>query len=87
MEYFKQKIKAGEVGSSAMPHKVNPVSYTHLIVRQRLCVGAEDENLVVQAGVLQIHSSSKKYSTAFTSWFVTLSMSLMRCASASEKLR
>ena len=25
MEYFKQKIKAGEVGSSAMPHKVNPI--------------------------------------------------------------
>ena len=24
MEYFKQKIVAGEVGSSAMPHKVNP---------------------------------------------------------------
>ena len=27
MEYFKQKIKAGEVGSSAMPHKVNPIEY------------------------------------------------------------
>ena len=27
MEYFKQKIKAGEVGSSAMPHKVNPVDF------------------------------------------------------------
>ena len=27
MEYFKQKIKAGEVGSSAMPHKVNPIDY------------------------------------------------------------
>lgn len=26
-EYFKQKIKAGEVGSSAMPHKVNPIDY------------------------------------------------------------
>jgi adenylosuccinate lyase len=25
MEYFKQKIKAGEIGSSAMPHKVNPI--------------------------------------------------------------
>lgn len=27
MDYFKQKIKAGEVGSSAMPHKVNPIDY------------------------------------------------------------
>lgn len=26
-DYFKQKIKAGEVGSSAMPHKVNPIDY------------------------------------------------------------
>ncbi len=26
-EYFKQKIKAGEVGSSAMPHKVNPIDF------------------------------------------------------------
>ena len=27
MDYLKQKIKAGEVGSSAMPHKVNPIDY------------------------------------------------------------
>lgn len=27
MEYFKQKIRAGEVGSSAMPHKVNPIDF------------------------------------------------------------
>lgn len=27
MAYFKQKIKAGEVGSSAMPHKVNPIDF------------------------------------------------------------
>ena len=27
MEYFKQKIKDGEVGSSAMPHKVNPIDF------------------------------------------------------------
>ena len=27
MDYFKQKIKAGEVGSSAMPHKVNPIDF------------------------------------------------------------
>ena len=27
MEYFKQKIKAGDVGSSAMPHKVNPIDF------------------------------------------------------------
>jgi adenylosuccinate lyase len=27
MEYFKQKIKAGEVGSSTMPHKVNPIDF------------------------------------------------------------
>lgn len=27
MEYFKQKIKPGEVGSSAMPHKVNPIDF------------------------------------------------------------
>ena len=29
MEYFKQKIKAGEVGSSAMPHKMNPIDFEH----------------------------------------------------------
>jgi adenylosuccinate lyase len=27
MNYFKQKVKAGEVGSSAMPHKVNPIDF------------------------------------------------------------
>lgn len=27
MDYFKQTIKAGEVGSSAMPHKVNPIDF------------------------------------------------------------
>ena len=27
MDYFKQKVKAGEVGSSAMPHKVNPIDF------------------------------------------------------------
>ena len=27
MEYFRQKVKAGEVGSSAMPHKVNPIDF------------------------------------------------------------
>ncbi len=27
MEYFKQKIKKGEVGSSAMPHKINPIDF------------------------------------------------------------
>lgn len=27
MEYFKQKIKAGEIGSSTMPHKVNPIDF------------------------------------------------------------
>jgi adenylosuccinate lyase len=27
MEYFRQQVKAGEVGSSAMPHKVNPIDF------------------------------------------------------------
>jgi adenylosuccinate lyase len=27
MDYFKQTIKAGEIGSSAMPHKVNPIDF------------------------------------------------------------
>ncbi|GAA4469584.1 adenylosuccinate lyase [Nemorincola caseinilytica] len=27
MEYFRQKVKAGEIGSSAMPHKVNPIDF------------------------------------------------------------
>ena len=30
MEYFKQKIKEGEVGSSAMPHKVNPIDFENV---------------------------------------------------------
>ena len=29
MEYFRQKVKAGEVGSSAMPHKVNPIDFVN----------------------------------------------------------
>ena len=27
MDYFKQKIKQGEIGSSAMPHKINPIDF------------------------------------------------------------
>lgn len=27
MDYFKQKVKAGEIGLSAMPHKVNPIDF------------------------------------------------------------
>jgi adenylosuccinate lyase len=27
MDYFKQRLKAGEIGSSAMPHKVNPIDF------------------------------------------------------------
>jgi adenylosuccinate lyase len=27
MEYFRQKLKKGEIGSSAMPHKINPIDF------------------------------------------------------------
>ena len=39
MEYFKQRIKAGEVGSSAMPHKVNPIDFENAEgkLRHRQC--------------------------------------------------
>ena len=47
MEYFKQKIKAGEVGSSAMPHKVNPIDFEN-----------SEGNLGV-ANALLAHLSSK----------------------------
>ncbi|WP_026998957.1 adenylosuccinate lyase [Eisenibacter elegans] len=47
MNYFKQKIKAGEVGSSAMPHKVNPIDFENA-----------EGNLGV-ANVLWHHLSSK----------------------------
>ena len=47
MEYFKQKIKAGEVGSSAMPHKVNPIDFEN-----------SEGNLGVANAVLE-HLSSK----------------------------
>lgn len=47
MEYFKQKIKAGEVGSSAMPHKVNPIDFEN-----------SEGNLGIANAVLQ-HLSSK----------------------------
>ncbi len=47
MEYFKQKIKAGEVGSSAMPHKVNPIDFENA-----------EGNLGVANAVLE-HLSSK----------------------------
>lgn len=47
MEYFKQKIKAGEVGSSAMPHKVNPIDFENA-----------EGNLGIANAVLE-HLSSK----------------------------
>ena len=47
MEYFRQKIKAGEVGSSAMPHKVNPIDFENA-----------EGNLGV-ANALFIHLASK----------------------------
>ena len=47
MDYFKQKIKAGEVGSSAMPHKVNPIDFENA-----------EGNLGLANGVLQ-HLASK----------------------------
>ena len=47
MEYFKQKIKAGEVGSSAMPHKVHPIDFEN-----------SEGNLGVANAVLE-HLSSK----------------------------
>ncbi len=47
MEYFKQKIKAGEVGSSAMPHKVNPIDFENA-----------EGNLGI-AGALYEHLSAK----------------------------
>lgn len=42
MEYFKQKIKAGEVGSSAMPHKVNPIDFEN-----------SEGNLAISNAILQ----------------------------------
>ena len=47
MNYFKQKIKAGEVGSSAMPHKVNPIDFEN-----------SEGNLGIANAVLE-HLSSK----------------------------
>ena len=47
MEYFRQKIKTGEVGSSAMPHKVNPIDFENA-----------EGNLGI-ANALFIHLSSK----------------------------
>ncbi|MCD8237101.1 MAG: adenylosuccinate lyase [Prevotellaceae bacterium] len=47
MEYFKQKIKVGEVGSSAMPHKVNPIDFEN-----------SEGNLGIANAILQ-HLSTK----------------------------
>lgn len=47
MEYFKQKIKEGEVGSSAMPHKVNPIDFEN-----------SEGNLGIANAILE-HLSSK----------------------------
>lgn len=47
MEYFKQRIKAGEVGSSAMPHKVNPIDFEN-----------SEGNLGISNAILE-HLSSK----------------------------
>ena len=50
MEYFKQKIKAGEVGSSAMPHKVNPIDFEKLPV-SRLQRDLTDSTVLRNVGV------------------------------------
>merc|ERR1712039_1071385 len=47
MEYFKQKIKEGEVGPSAMPHKVNPIDFENA-----------EGNLGIANGILE-HLSQK----------------------------
>ena len=47
MEYFKQKIKKGEIGSSAMPHKVNPIDFEN-----------SEGNLGIANAILQ-HLASK----------------------------
>ena len=47
MDYFKQQIKAGEVGSSAMPHKVNPIDFEN-----------SEGNLVIANALLE-HLSAK----------------------------
>lgn len=47
MEYFKQQIKAGEIGSSAMPHKVNPIDFENA-----------EGNLGI-ASALYVHLASK----------------------------
>jgi adenylosuccinate lyase len=47
MEYFKQKIKEGEIGSSAMPHKVNPIDFEN-----------SEGNLGIANAILE-HLSSK----------------------------
>ena len=68
MEYFKQKIKAGEVGSSAMPHKVNPIDFenaegnlgilTHLATKlpiSRLQRDLTDSTVLRNVGVPMAH--------------------------------
>lgn len=50
MEYFKQKIKEGEVGSSAMPHKVNPIDFEN----SEGNLGIADSVLSFMAGKLPI---------------------------------
>lgn len=50
LDYFKQKVKAGEVGSSAMPHKVNPIDYENAEGN----LGIADAVLIHLAGKLPI---------------------------------
>ncbi len=45
MDYFKQKIKAGEVGSSAMPHKVNPIDFENSEGSYQIDLIVSKENL------------------------------------------
>ena len=69
MEYFKQKIKAGEVGSSAMPHKVNPIDFenaegnlgmanailTHLATKLPISRDLTDSTVLRNVGVPMAH--------------------------------
>ena len=60
MEYFKQKIKEGEVGSSAMPHKVNPIAILdHLSMKlpiSRLQRDLTDSTVLRNIGVPMAHT-------------------------------
>ena len=72
MDYFKQKIKAGEVGSSAMPHKVNPIDFENAEGNLGLA-NALFEHLAGKLPISRLHGNIQQIDTTSITNYTDLS--------------